>query len=59
MRIPKYTLQEKIKTNIGFKCIKVGEALQGDSTLLTTKSPGVSNTHFINLWNNQKVLTLA
>ena len=40
---------KKIKAVIWFKCFKTEEVLQGDSILLTTKSPGVSNTYLIDL----------
>ena len=31
--------------------VKTGETLQGDSLLLTTKSPGSTNTHTMDLGN--------
>ena len=33
----------------GLNCLKATEPLQGDSLLFTTKSPGVSGTHLIDL----------
>ena len=34
---------------IGFNCLKAAEPLGGDSLLFTTKFPGFSGTHLIDL----------
>ena len=33
----------------GFNCLQATESLRGDSLLFTTKSPGVSGVHLIDL----------
>ena len=34
---------------MGFNCLKATESLQGDSLFFTTKSPGISGSHLIDL----------
>ena len=54
---PLVMVSEKTKTKnfngsflwIGFNCLKVTEPLRRDSLLVTTKSQGVFDTHFIDL----------
>ena len=46
----KYLLKNELRGLflwIGFNCLKAAESLQGDSLLLTAKSPGIPGTHLI------------